>query len=383
MQKSMAYSIVVGLIWGLGSNIAFATQPMLDIVVAHTSEVGAAQREALPDAAIGTVQILFSPEIMRYPNQVTAAIGASTIPRLGIKQFRSKIEASSLRVSVRSVSQRNYHVARIFPVDMPREKEAEEFKFLRQQVVTVLKDKGGCEYVQLDADRPTAIKTGVMKNEKQVDAELEKVISAKGHIRYFLYDGHLVTMRLSEQSLDRRANTVNAFAKAIRSFRIQLAEPGLAVDSSSYRKFRDSTEALFRSLSGHQVWNDDLSTLYIIWNAQLLGQKVQNLTDPVQREVVSTFISSVERAAKPRDPAFCRLTVTASGGDGALIKIAKLADANRGKEFDRLGYVIASNTVEKAEYIVRVFRDGRQTSRDKKNHVRCISDIVDFMAIEQ
>jgi hypothetical protein len=134
---------------------------------------------------------------------------------------------------------------------------------------------------------------------------------------------------------------------------------------SSTNDFVKAVDAVFSDLHSRDLMTKKLETYEKHWKDLRKSSHISKPESPKMRDLVmASFATNLFLAA---EGGRCTVTVSASGGTGAVVKCAKAADAESGP-FRELGLSTIPADVEKANYVFIAYRKSVETGRtDQKD----------------
>ena len=135
-------------------------------------------------------------------------------------------------------------------------------------------------------------------------------------------------------------------------------------------KLVQETDALFGALTRSNLVTDGLKSYELAWHYQLQSSLLSSALTLGIAEDVRLFRTGLGLASERKGTT--TVTVSASKGNGAVVKFAKLPDAERGL-FTDFGVTTAVRDIESAKYEFHTYREGRDTG---KSIWSCTGDAV-------
>jgi hypothetical protein len=124
-------------------------------------------------------------------------------------------------------------------------------------------------------------------------------------------------------------------------------------------EFDEAVTATFAELRRRDLMNNKMISYEKYW---------KNVVKPESPRILAIMLTSyAKNLILAAEGGRCTVSASASGGNGAVVKCAKAADANDGP-FNELGISTVQAEVEKANYVFIAFRNGKETGRtDQKD----------------
>lgn len=196
-----------------------------------------------------------------------------------------------------------------------------------------------------------------IRDEQELAKRWMEVITSKKAIRYAILKQVLAVTLSPPDAERRRQDIVNQYIQIANA----PAKKLLLGDIDAANLFVTSTNNAFEAWIGGNLLNDRVRAYELSWSYQLRRGLLLQVKDPTWIASTQTFYTSLQRQALS-DKRTVTVTVSASRGDGALVKYAKTADAANDL-FTDMGFTVVTRELERARYVFRTYRVGRQTGQ--------------------
>jgi hypothetical protein len=100
-------------------------------------------------------------------------------------------------------------------------------------------------------------------------------------------------------------------------------------------------------------------------------KEVADKREELAERFISFYDSFLVAGIEGMNSSTCTVVVGASKGTGAIVKYAKAADAVRMGAFKDMGFTLVTQEIERAEYIFKSYRSGKETG--STGRVPCVS----------
>lgn len=193
-----------------------------------------------------------------------------------------------------------------------------------------------------------------IRNEEELSKGLAEIVGSGRSIRYVILK-RAVAIAVVPPDAEKRRWEVGA--KLIDAG--TLASRLQAGNSWAAKALIESTDRAFDALIGENLLDDRLSVYEIRWRYLLRNELVRGMKSAATIADTQLFFASIVPAIMG-DKRTVTVTVSASRGSDAVVKYAKAADAAKGV-FGDLGLTVLTRELERARFVFRTLREGKQT----------------------